>query len=112
DPVEVSNVVVGEESLSFDVDEVGVPVVAKMSYFPNWRVSGAEGPYRVAPNFMVVVPTDTHVELTYGRTPVEYASYAATLLGIVGVVLLARRPQMVFSGRSARRRDDPVGDDR
>jgi hypothetical protein len=106
DPVEVSNIDVGEESISFDVDEVGVPVVVKVSYFPNWQVSGADGPYRVAPNFMVVVPTDTHVELTYGRTPVEYASYAATLLGIVGLVLLARRPQMAFSGRGAHRRAD------
>ena len=111
DPVEVSNIEVGEESISFDVDDVGVPVVVKMSYFPNWQVSGAEGPYRVAPNFMVVVPTDTHVELTYGRTPVEYASYTATLLGIVGLVLLARRPQMAFSGRGARRRDDRVDDE-
>ncbi|HEX5946240.1 MAG TPA: hypothetical protein VFY82_08185 [Acidimicrobiales bacterium] len=111
DPVEVSNIEVGEESISFDVDEVGVPVVVKMSYFPNWQVSGAEGPYRVAPNFMVVVPTETHVELTYGRTPVEYASYTATLLGIVGLVLQARRPQMVFSGRGARRRDDRIDGD-
>ncbi len=110
DPVEVSDIEVGDDSISFDVDQVGVPVVVKMSYFPNWRVSGAEGPYRVAPNFMVVIPTDTHVELTYGRTPIEYGSYAATLLGIVGLVLLARRPQMVFSGRGARRRDE-LGDD-
>ena len=117
DPVEVSNIDVGDESISFDVDEVGVPVVVKVSYFPNWQVSGADGPYRVAPNFMVVVPTDTHVELTYGRTPVEYASYTATLLGIVGLILLARRPQMAFSGRGARRRadgdrgDGPIGGD-
>ena len=46
-------------------------MLVKMSYFPNWQVAGADGPYRVAPNFMVVVPTDTHVELTYGRTGVE-----------------------------------------
>ncbi|HKY65143.1 MAG TPA: hypothetical protein VJM49_02190, partial [Acidimicrobiales bacterium] len=99
DPVDVSNVDVGEESISFDVDEVGVPVLVKMSYFPNWQVSGAEGPYRVAPNFMVVVPTDTHVELTYGRTPVEYLSYSLTLLGLVGLVLLWRRPPLRFNSR-------------
>ena len=51
----------------------GVPVLVKASYFPNWQVAGRRGPYRVAPNLMVVVPTDTHVELTYGRTGVEYA---------------------------------------
>ena len=88
DPVEVSNPVIDDESISFDVDRVGEPVLVKMSYFPNWTASGAEGPYRVAPNFMVVIPTDTHVELTYGRTGVEWLSYALTILGVVGLVLL------------------------
>jgi hypothetical protein len=97
DPVEVSDTVIGDESLSFDVDQVGVPVLVKMSYFPNWTARGADGPYRVAPNFMVVVPNDTHVELTYGRTEVEWLSYALTLAGIVGLVLLARRPRVQFS---------------
>jgi len=97
DEVEVSNVDVGEESLSFDVDEVGVPVLVKMSYFPNWQATGASGPYRVAPNFMVVIPNDTHVELTYGRTGVEYVSYLLTLLGVVGLVLLWRRRPFRFT---------------
>jgi hypothetical protein len=100
DPVEVSDVEFDDERISFDVDRVGVPVLVKMSYFPNWQVSGADGPYRVAPNFMVVVPTDTHVELTYGRTSVEYLSYGLTLLGIVGLILLIRRPPFRF-GRVA-----------
>jgi hypothetical protein len=97
DEVEVSNVDVGDESISFEVDEVGVPVLVKMSYFPNWEVAGASGPYRVAPNFMVVIPNETHVELTYGRTGVEYLSYLLTLLGLVGLVVLWRRPPFRFS---------------
>ena len=103
DDVEVSNIDVGEDSISFDVDEVGVPVLVKMSYFPNWQATGASGPYRVAPNFMVVVPEDTHVELTYGRTGVEYVSYFLTLLGIVGLVLLWRRPPFRFTPEPERR---------
>ena len=86
----VSNVELDRDALSFDVSEPGVPVLVKVSYFPNWRVDGAEGPYRVSPNFMVVIPTDAHVELTYGRTGVEWLSYALTLLGVVGLVLLVR----------------------
>ena len=57
-PVEVTDVQMGEQELSFRVDEVGVPVLVKVSYFPNWQVDGAEGPYRIAPNLMVVVPTE------------------------------------------------------
>ena len=59
--VEVSDVVIDEQELSFTVDQVGVPVLVKVSYFPNWVVDGAEGPYRVAPNMMVVVPTENEV---------------------------------------------------
>jgi len=83
DPITVGNVVIGQQSVSFDVSQVGVPVLVKVSYFPNWQASGADGPYRVAPNFMVVVPTSTHVSLTYGRTTVDYAFDATTLVGIV-----------------------------
>lgn len=89
---EVSALDVGVDRIAFDVDRPGTPVLVKASYFPNWRVSGADGPYRVAPNLMVVVPTGEHVELTYGREPVEWVGYALTLLGLGLVVLLARLP--------------------
>jgi hypothetical protein len=91
--IEVSGLETGRDSISFDVSEVGVPVLVRMSYFPNWQVSGAEGPYRVSPNLMVVVPTDTHVTLSYGWTAVDAGSYALTALGIAGAVLLARFPR-------------------
>jgi hypothetical protein len=89
--VQVSNVEAKTESLDFDVDQVGVPVLVKMSYFPNWKVDGAEGPYRVTPNLMVVIPTSTHVSLHYGYTGVDYLAYAMTALGLVLVALLFRR---------------------
>jgi hypothetical protein len=92
--VEVSNVSMARESLEFDVDQVGVPVLVKVSYFPNWKVDGADGPYRVTPNLMVVVPTDTHVRLHYGYVGIDYVSYALTFLGIGLLVLLFRmRPE-------------------
>ena len=91
---EVSGLEVGTDRIAFDVDEVGTPVLVKASFFPNWQVDGADGPYRVAPNLMVVVPTDEHVELTYGRQPVEWIGYALTLLGIGLAILLATRPPL------------------
>jgi hypothetical protein len=92
----VSNIDVGRDGISFDVSEVGVPVLVKMSYFPNWHASGADGPYRVSPNLMVVIPTDTHVELSYGYTAVDLGSYAVSGLGIAGAVLLALKPRRRF----------------
>jgi hypothetical protein len=70
-------------SIRFEVDQIGLPVLVRASYFPNWEVSGAEGPYRVSPNLMVVVPTDTSVELTYGRSGVELFAAGLTVLGLV-----------------------------
>ena len=80
--VEVTEVEVGTDGVSFRVDQTGVPVLVKVSYFPNWTVSGAEGPYRVSPNFMVVVPTENEVTLSFGRSPVEWIGLLATLMGL------------------------------
>jgi hypothetical protein len=81
-PVEVSDVQIEQQPLSFSVDQVGVPVVVKVSYFPNWDASGALGPYRIGPNMMVVVPTENDVELTYGRSTVDWLFSLLTVLGI------------------------------
>ena len=90
-PVQVSDIEMGNDSVRFRVSKTGVPVLVKVSHFPNWKVSGADGPWRVTPNFMVVVPTDETVELTFGRTPLDRGALALSVLGVVGLVALARR---------------------
>jgi hypothetical protein len=97
--VQVSDVRLGNESMSFRVDEVGVPVLVKVSYFPNWKVSGADGPYRIAPNMMVVIPTENEVRLSYGLTAIDYSSYAITVLGLLALIVLWRRGRVVYPER-------------
>ena len=80
----------GVDSISFHVSRVGVPVVLKTSYFPNWNAHGARGPWRLAPNLMVVIPTSRDVRLTYGETTGDRAGRVLTLAGVLGVVALAR----------------------
>lgn len=93
-PVRVSKIRSDEDSISFRVDRVGVPVLVKTSYFPNWQARGADGPWRATPNLMVVVPTSRDVTLSYGRTPVDLLGIALSLAGLVGLVALARwRPK-------------------
>lgn len=87
--VQVSNVKIDNQSVSFDVDRTGVPVLIKVSYFPNWKASGATGPYRVTPNFMVVVPNSKHVTVTYGRSTSEIGGMGLTVFGIGGLFGLA-----------------------
>jgi hypothetical protein len=94
DPAVVSNIATGTDTIDFDVDHVGSPVLVKTSYFPNWKVDGADGPYRVTPNLMVVIPTSKHVHLHYSNTSVEYIAYLLTLLGIALAIVVARRPPL------------------
>jgi hypothetical protein len=91
----VTQVHVGNSSVTFHVDRTGVPVIVRVSYFPGWGAHGALGPYRVAPNFMVVVPTSETVSLGVGRTRANWVALVFGLAGLAGVVALAwryRRP--------------------
>ena len=96
--VTVSNIELGEQDLRFTVDQIGVPVLVKVSYFPNWKASGAEGPWRIGPNMMVVVPTSNEVHLTYGRAPIDIAASVLTLAGIVLLFVWRRRGDVVHAG--------------
>lgn len=89
-PVVVSNVVQSQSDVSFAVDKVGVPILVRVSYFPNWKVDGANGPFRVAPNMMVVIPTSNTVKLHYGSTSLDYMAYLLTFVGI-GILVRRRR---------------------
>ncbi|CAB4620570.1 unannotated protein [freshwater metagenome] len=91
EPTKVSNIKMGTESLSFSVDKVGTPILIKVSYFPNWQVSGAKAVYRAAPNMMVVVPTEKNVRLSYEPSKLDRSSYLLTLIGIGIVVMMFRR---------------------
>ena len=91
EPVVISNVNIGEESVRFSVDKIGVPVLVRVSYFPNWKVDGATGPYRVAPNMMVVIPTSTTVNMHYGWNMIDYVAYLLSFVGIAWIVVTRRR---------------------
>jgi hypothetical protein len=68
--------------VSFRTDRVGEPHIVKVSWFPNWTVEGAEGPWMLSPGLMVVVPTQPEVRLSYRDTPVDLAGKALTVAGI------------------------------
>ncbi len=90
-PATVSDVVIGNQLMSFNVDRPGIPVLVRVSWFPNWKAHGATGPYRVAPNFMVVIPTRTNVSLTYEYTRLELVAIAISLAGLVLLIASGTR---------------------
>ena len=104
-PVDVTNVRTTDDSVSFRVSRTGAPVMVKVSDFPNWRASGANGPWRATPNFMVVVPTSRDVTLEYSTTTAENLGRAGTVLGVLGVAALAVWP--TWRKRRNGRRDNP-----
>jgi hypothetical protein len=106
-PARVSRIVTSDDRISFDVDRPGTPVLVKTSYFPNWKASGARGPWRVTPNLMVVIPTSRHVSLHYGWTAVDGLGGLLTLAGVAAVVLLVRRGSLDFPAPD----DEPERDD-
>jgi len=92
--VTVSDVHQGVSQLSFRVSRVGVPVLVRVSYYPRWHASGAEGPYRVSPNLMVVVPTARVVTLRYGGSLAVELGVIVTLLAVavaLGGAVVGRR---------------------
>jgi hypothetical protein len=88
----VTHVSTTDTTVSFHVSKVGTPVLVKVSYFPNWHASGADGPWRVTPNLMVVVPTSHDVTLSYGRSGVNYLGDFLTFVGVVALAALVFVP--------------------
>jgi hypothetical protein len=84
---EVTNIELTDSKISFTTTAIGVPHLVKVSDFPNWKATGADGPYRAAPSLMIVVPTQADVELNFTRTWDEWVGILLTIVGI-GVALV------------------------
>ncbi len=113
-PVEVTDIRETDNDINFRVSQTGVPVVVRTSYFPNWTASGADGPWRLTPNLMVVMPTERDVHLHFGRSGPEKLGGLLSFVGLValaGLVVWNRKRGPI--GPSARpptpeMHDDPV----
>ena len=87
----VSDIEVEDHRISFQTDAVGVPHLVKVSYFPNWNATGAEGPYLATPSLMIVIPTESRVVLDFENTWAEWLGWALTVAGLA--VLAAPLPR-------------------
>ncbi len=82
----VSHESVSDHSIRFRTTALGQPHIIKCNYFPNWKVRGAAGVFRVTPAFLLVFPDQNEVELYYGWTGADRAGHWLTLAG--GLILL------------------------
>jgi len=104
----VSNVEITDHRISFRTTAIGVPHLIKVSYFPNWEATGAEGPYKAAPSLMVVIPTEEQVELEFARSWAENLGMLSTFGSIGGLIYLAVRRRRDRTGASIPPLDTPV----
>lgn len=82
---------VRNDELTFTTDAIGQPHWVKTSYFPNWKVDGADGPYQASPSMMIVIPTRADVRLHYERTWAEWLGIGATSAALTVLVAPAVR---------------------
>ncbi|MGE0455141.1 MAG: 6-pyruvoyl-tetrahydropterin synthase-related protein [Vicinamibacteria bacterium] len=75
---------VGEEAIEIETSRVGHPLLVKVSWHPRWRALGADGPYRVAPALMLVVPRQPQVRLEYASGLSDHVGHALTLCTLFG----------------------------
>jgi hypothetical protein len=88
---QITDVVLEDDRISFHTSAVGVPHLVKVSYFPNWKATGADGPYHAGPSFMIVVPTQEQVTLEFGNTVVENGGWVLTIGGLLGSLFVIGR---------------------
>ena len=100
----VSDIVVEDHRISFVTEAVGVPHLIKVSYFPNWKATGGEGPYLVAPSLMMVIPTDSQVVIEFQNTWAEWLGWALTLAGLTVLVVPRWRTRLSEWGNVHSRR--------
>lgn len=101
DPGAVTDIVIDDHRISFSTEAVGVPHLVKVSYFPNWEATGADGPWRATPSLMVVVPTEENVVIEFNDTWAESGGKILTLVGLAA--LFAVLIVGVLRNRSTRR---------
>ncbi len=85
-------------TISFKTDRIGQPHLIAVSYFPNWTVKGAQGPYLVSPSFMLVFPTQENVQLIYSTSLPERVGWWLSLLSfliVAGLLIFSVRNQQL-----------------
>ena len=87
----IENILLENEKIEFDTDCIGKPHIIKVSYFPNWKVKGADKIYMISPGFMLVYPKENHIKLYYGKILPDIIGTIFSFLGIIILLLFSKR---------------------
>jgi tetratricopeptide (TPR) repeat protein len=84
--------IVENEKIIIQNAPVGVPLLIKASFHKAWRVEGAERIYLAGPGFMLVIPKQPNLTLSFGPVFVNHAGLGLTLAAILLIALLYLPP--------------------
>ena len=85
----ISELNIGNNLITFKTNKPNQLHLIKVSYFPNWKITNGQGPYRISPSFMAVVPNDNFVEIKFKSTNVEKGLNFLSLFALLGALLIA-----------------------
>ncbi len=68
------------DSLVFKTNNLYQPHLIKISYFPGWKAEGAYGPYLISPSFMMVIPFQEKVVLSYHYNLYDKIGFSLSLI--------------------------------
>lgn len=74
-----------EEEVKINTSCIGVPLLIKISYHPDWEVEGADKVYLVSPSFMLVYPERSEIRLKFSKRPIEYLGNYFTITALLMV---------------------------
>jgi hypothetical protein len=78
--------------ISFITNQPNKLHLIKVSYFPNWTIYDGEGPYRITPSFMAIVPYSNNVEINFEKTNMEnFLSVISFLCLVMSIYLILFR---------------------
>src|SRR6056300_600755 len=95
DKAEITNLKITSNTISFTTDRPNELHQIKVSYFPNWKIVNGEGPYRISPSFMAVVPNSENVELTFIKTRKESYSFYIALFSLLLFIGLSQKRKII-----------------
>jgi len=80
---------VANEEIKIKTSCVGKPLLIKISYFPNWKVEGAEKIYLASPAFMLVFPKNENVRIYYTETLSDLIGKVFSMVGLIVLIASA-----------------------
>lgn len=90
-PIDVTHAYVHErvkdDEILIETNWINKPLLIKISYHKNWKITGADEIYQISPGFMLIYPQSKNVRLYFGYGISDYIGMGLTLsgIGIIGI---------------------------